>query len=107
MEDSFLFVDSAAVDGPLRKRIRRHVMAGRNAGKTFHRRSRLELVHDVDRVTSKQRRFGSSEDKQGFTNNKEILPIMNDRNFTNPFRSLSFRWEPTAGALDILDECWL
>lgn len=98
MADSFLFVDSARVDGSLRKRIRRHVMAGRNAGKTFHRRSKLDLAHNSDRS-------GRSEDKQGYPNNKEIVPIMNDRNFTNPFRSLPFLWEPTASALDILDEC--
>jgi hypothetical protein len=105
MDKPFLFVNSAAVDGRLRKRIRRHVMAGRNAGKTFHRRSRLDLSHDVDRQVSDKQISGISEEDEGYTNSKETFPIINDKNFRSPFRSLRFSWKTTAGALDILDEC--
>ena len=41
MERSFLFVDGVQADKSSKRLLRRHVMKGKNAGKTVHRRSRL------------------------------------------------------------------
>jgi len=44
METSFAFVDGTNVDKSTRKMMRRHVMMGKNAGKTIHRRSKRDLL---------------------------------------------------------------
>ncbi|EHK20396.1 uncharacterized protein TRIVIDRAFT_48760 [Trichoderma virens Gv29-8] len=41
---TFFFVDGAQTDRAAKKLVRSHVMKGKNAGKRFHRRSRLQLA---------------------------------------------------------------
>lgn len=43
MEQTFLFVDGVNADRASKRLMRRHVMKGKNAGKTFHRPSKLGL----------------------------------------------------------------
>lgn len=105
MEHPFLFVNGISVDRSVRKRIRRHVMTGRNVGKTHHRRSRLDLIRDVNRQTSEQNDSADPGNQQVYTTSTECFPIMNDRNLGNPFRDLSFSWEVPVSALGILEEC--
>ena len=44
MEQSFCFVNGIHLDQTAKKRMRRHVMIGKNAGRTLHRRSKKELL---------------------------------------------------------------
>ena len=44
MQQTFCFVNGREVDRLTKKKLRRHVMIGKNAGKTFHRRSRKDLA---------------------------------------------------------------
>ena len=46
MEQQFFFIDGMHADRAAKRRMRRHVMKGKNAGKTFQRRSKagLQLV---------------------------------------------------------------
>ncbi|RGP75148.1 hypothetical protein FLONG3_5832 [Fusarium longipes] len=50
MEHEFLFVDGLHTDKTSKKLMRRHVMKGKNAGKTFHRPSRVVRYHTVERI---------------------------------------------------------
>lgn len=43
MGKQFMFVDTNNVDPKTRRKMRRHVMAGKNAGRTVHRPSKLAL----------------------------------------------------------------
>ncbi|KAI1051637.1 hypothetical protein LB506_003046 [Fusarium annulatum] len=44
MQQNFFFVDGLNADKTSKKLMRRHVMKGKNAGKTFHRPSRTNQV---------------------------------------------------------------
>jgi hypothetical protein len=44
METTFHFVDARQTDRAAKRRMRSHVMKGKNAGRTIHRRSRLTLT---------------------------------------------------------------
>ncbi|CCT71038.1 uncharacterized protein FFB20_07445 [Fusarium fujikuroi] len=44
MEQNFFFVDGLNADKTSKKLMRRHVMKGKNAGKTFHRPSRTSQI---------------------------------------------------------------
>jgi hypothetical protein len=53
MENNFFFVDGLQADRASKKLMRRHVMKGKNAGKTFHRPSKANQVvryHAMDRI---------------------------------------------------------
>lgn len=60
MEKTFLFIDGHQADRSTKRLMRRHVMMGKNAGKTIHRPSRRDLDikrrpavnHTYPRVTS-------------------------------------------------------
>jgi hypothetical protein len=43
MQQPFCFVDSNHIDKLTKKRMRRHVMMGKNAGRTIQRRSRKDI----------------------------------------------------------------
>ena len=54
MEKTFYFIDGIRPDKTSKKLMRRHVMKGKNSGKTIHRPSRLHQSHtsrhlDLDR----------------------------------------------------------
>jgi hypothetical protein len=44
MQQTFCFVNGTHVDKLTKKRMRRHVMMGKNAGRTIHRKSRRDLI---------------------------------------------------------------
>lgn len=45
MTQEFCFVNATDIDKMTKKRMRRHVMMGKNAGKTVHRRSKKDQIH--------------------------------------------------------------
>ncbi|KAH7182594.1 uncharacterized protein B0J16DRAFT_343928 [Fusarium flagelliforme] len=54
MEQTFFFVDGLKADRKSKKLMRRHVMKGKNAGKTFHRPSKVNQIvryHAMERIT--------------------------------------------------------
>ncbi|MBV36668.1 MAG: hypothetical protein CMP47_14640 [Rickettsiales bacterium] len=69
MEDNFAFIDCTKSDRSTKKLVRSHAMKGKNAGKTHHRRSRLDLsrshksgqsalVQPLDRLNNQECRMG-------------------------------------------------
>lgn len=102
MERTFQFVDnSATVDGVTRKLVRSHVMKGKNAGKTVHRRSRLEL--GASRTT--RRYFETlSEDEAAKRRNLEISrPV--ERNLGNVLNTFHFPVELNESSLKSMHQC--
>ncbi len=101
MEKSFHFVDtSVEVDRVARKSMRSHVMRGKNAGKTVHRRSRLELGGAV-RTT-----FGDASllhEEAGRRNAETLGPVV--RNLGNVLRTFRFPVELSQSALKSIDLC--
>lgn len=57
MEQSFCFVNGMQLDRVAKKQMRRHVMMGKNAGKTVHRRSKKELLR-VQTAAVKRKKEG-------------------------------------------------
>jgi hypothetical protein len=107
MGKRFLFVDSTDVDRTTRKSIRRHVMNGKNAGKTHHRSSRLDLIRRTpynNNRTTFQRSASTSNEEEAEADQELSCPVTNYRNLGNPFLSLSFPLELTPRSLKVINE---
>jgi len=99
MEKAFQFVDSSAkVDRVTRKLMRSHVMKGKNAGKTVHRRSRLEL--GAGRTPCDDASFQNETRKR---NSEELGPV--PRNLGNVLRTFQFPVELSESSLKNIDQC--
>jgi hypothetical protein len=100
MEKTFQFVDSSAkVDRVTRKLIRSHVMKGKNAGKTVHRRSRLEL--GAGRTPCGDASLPNGEARK--RNAEELGPVA--RNLGNVLRTFQFPVELSENSLKIINQC--
>ncbi|KUJ07844.1 uncharacterized protein LY89DRAFT_789506 [Mollisia scopiformis] len=97
MKKTFQFVDGsgAKVDKVTRKSIRSHVMKDRNAGKTVHRRSRLELPTPCDDSRKEARK--SNEEDSG--------PVA--RNLGNVLRTFPFPVELSESSLKSIDQFFI
>jgi len=99
MEKTFQFVDSSAkVDRVTRKLMRSHVMKGKNAGKTVHRRSRLEL--GAGRTPCGDASLPNGARKR---NAEELGPVA--RNLGNVLRTFQFPVELGESSLKIINQC--
>ncbi|OKL63372.1 hypothetical protein UA08_01924 [Talaromyces atroroseus] len=107
MDKSFLFVDSTHVDSTTRKSIRRHVMNGKNVGKTHRRSSRFDLVRRTP-YNYDNRTFGRSPraSAENATNAIQSVPcpVANHKNLGNSLLSLSFPMELTSHSLKVINE---
>lgn len=104
MEKTFQFVDSTKVDSVTRKVMRSHVMRGKNAGKTVHRRSRLDLgagrmpydnaspLRDLQSLHEAKRR-----------DSEELRSI--ERNLGNVLCTFPFPVELSENSLKTIDRC--
>jgi hypothetical protein len=100
MEKTFKFVDSSAkVDRVTRKLMRSHVMKGKNAGKTVHRRSRFEL--SAGRTPCSDACFPNEEARK--RNAEELGPVA--RNLGNVLRTFQFPVELSESSLKSIDQC--
>lgn len=100
MTKTFQFVDSSAkVDRVTRKSMRSHVMKGKNAGKTVHRRSRLEL--GARRTHCDDASFPAEEARK--PNAEELGPVA--RNLGNVLRTFHFPVELSESSLKSIDQC--
>lgn len=100
MEKTFKFVDSSAkVDRVTRKLMRSHVMRGKNAGKTVHRRSRFEL--SAGRTPCGDASFPNEEARK--RNAEELGPVA--RNLGNVLRTFQFPVELSESSLKSIDQC--
>jgi len=100
MKKTFHFVDgSDKVDRVTRKSMRSYVMKGKNAGKTVHRRSRLDLgagrtpCNDASVPNEKARK----------PNTEELGPVA--RNLGNVLRTFRFPVKLSESSLESIDQC--
>jgi len=105
MDKTFQFVDSTMIDGVTRKLMRSHVMKGKNAGKTVHRRSRFDL--NTGRIqrdySSVPRDLVARHEAVEKRSLKEVGPI--PRNRGNVLRTFRFPVELAEGSLKTIDQC--
>lgn len=100
MEKTFQFVDtSAKVDSTTRKLMRSHVMKGKNAGKTVHRRSRREL--GAGRATYDDTSFPENEARM--RSSEELGPVA--KSLGSALRTFQFPVELSENALKSVDNC--
>ncbi len=106
MEKSFFFVDGTQVNKTTRKLMRSHVMKGKNAGRTIHRPSKLDLTKGSPYHYQPLQRDRYLPDEDA-TSAKQIqsYPTVIARNIGNLFVTLSFPLELTANSLDIISQC--
>lgn len=109
MDQKFLFVDGVETGKAARKRIRRHVMNGKNAGKKVHRRSRLDLIRPApyyQKQKFSQQREPQIVEKQVTRMDQSLAcPIMSHRSLGNPFRTLSYPVETTSYTINVFNQC--
>ncbi|UKZ73630.1 hypothetical protein TrVFT333_001278 [Trichoderma virens FT-333] len=80
---TFFFVDGAQTDRAAKKLVRSHVMKGKNAGKRFHRRSRLQLalprLHAGERAVILRQELDKSQKEYHYSDEEhaELTSIMN------------------------------
>lgn len=80
-EKTFYFFDSIKADRESKKLMRRHVMKGKNAGKTFHRPSRLALAEArragaVDGFYPQHARYCNQEGRYAYWMNLSARTVM-------------------------------
>lgn len=93
---TFLFVDGLSADRSARKRLRQHVMKGKNAGRKLNRRSRASPTERASPVIPPQ---GLIFNRQNFSLAKHV------RSFGVTMRSLPFPTKVTSHDLRTIDEC--
>ncbi|RYP45354.1 hypothetical protein DL768_008291 [Monosporascus sp. mg162] len=99
MDKTFHFVDGIRSDRASRRQMRRFVMKGKNAGKTFHRPSRLKLDRHQPDTSSALARISGGADKGALASSTAI-----ERVFGNVFLTLSLPVEFSPHSLRIINE---
>ena len=100
MEKTFQFVDtSAELDKSTRKLMRSHVMKGKNAGRTVHRRSKFELGE-----WGTPRGAATFPDEEATKRNLDGLePVA--RNLGSVLRTFRFPVELSENSLKMINQC--
>jgi hypothetical protein len=104
MEKTFCFIDGTQPDKTSKRLMRQHVMKGKNAGKKFHRRSRLGL-----RITPHQPKTITAGDvhQEGHCTDKIGAPSSTiNRNFGDTIFTSSIPVvEINPHSLNIINQC--
>lgn len=86
--------------------MRSHVMKGKNAGKTFHRPSRLDLARPRPyHYTTLLRTSRATNEEETSADSRGLCPITIARNLGNVFLTFSFPLELTPDSLKVIDQC--
>ncbi|RYP24905.1 hypothetical protein DL767_008529 [Monosporascus sp. MG133] len=102
MDKTFHFVDGIRGDRVSRRQMRRFVMKGKNAGKTFHRQSRLKLARHQPNTSSALARISGDADKGVLASSTTIERVLG-----NVFLTLSLPVEFSPHSLKVINECKL
>lgn len=104
MQQTFCFVNGTHVDKLTKKRMRRHVMMGKNAGRTIHRKSKRDLlptqVARMPAVSSVAMPQEPTYDRFAFLDNYRPDSIYNE-----VLCGLSFPVKLTAQFAEIISNC--
>ena len=100
---SFQFVDGANIDSTARKSIRSHVMKGKNARRTIHRQSRLNLSSSWPPPNHKapQRTLQGSRRDEDPTG----ISMQVSRNLGSVFLTFRFPIELTPHSIKVVNQC--
>jgi hypothetical protein len=86
--------------------MRSHVMKGKNAGKTFHRASRLDLARQRPcHYTGLLRTSRAPNEDETSADSRSLCPITIPRNIGNVLLTFSFPLELTPDSLKIINQC--
>ncbi|RYP43306.1 hypothetical protein DL770_011743 [Monosporascus sp. CRB-9-2] len=99
MDKTFHFLDGIRGDRASRRQMRRFVMKGKNAGKTFHRPSRLKLARNQTNTSSALVRTSGDVDKGVLTSSNAIERVLG-----NVFLTLSLPVEFSPHSLKVINE---
>ncbi|RYO78812.1 hypothetical protein DL766_008717 [Monosporascus sp. MC13-8B] len=99
MDKTFHFVDGIRGDRASRRQMRRFVMKGKNAGKTFHRPSRLELARHQQNTSRALVRISGDAGKGVLAS-----PTAIERVLGNVFLTLSLPVEFSPHSLKVINE---
>lgn len=108
MEKTFYFVNGISPDEPSKKLMRRHVMKGKNAGKTIRRRSRLDLQVAQYRPNTAGNPSHISEnlnEEDQSADWRYESPNRLDTRFGDAFLTFSLPVEVTPNSREIINEC--
>ncbi|CAH0058085.1 unnamed protein product [Clonostachys solani] len=101
MSNKFLFIDGIQADRNAKKQMRRHVMRGKNAGKTFHRPSKLVPAGPKILDTWSRSRVARQFNKG------ESLTLDVDENFGDAYHSCNIPVNVPPAARRIIDEFFI
>ncbi|RYP64384.1 hypothetical protein DL771_008778 [Monosporascus sp. 5C6A] len=99
MDKTFHFVDGIRDDRASRRQMRRFVMKGKNAGKTFNRPSRLELARHKPNTRRALARISGDADKGVLASSTAIERVLG-----NVFLTLSLPVEFSPYSLKVINE---
>jgi len=108
----FQFVSSGPLDRNTRKKLRSHVMKGKNAGKRVHRASRLDLARrtaiDMTIPRFRLRRLLDADNSTDSSDEHGIPQFQSEsvsRNLSNIFLTFGTPMELSPGSLSIINHC--
>ena len=110
MRKTFYFVDGIQADKTSKRLMRRHVMKGKNAGKRFHRPSKLGLQvaqrqPDINETTLSSRIYGDLNEVECRSNWRYVSPTTVARSCEKSFLIFSLPVEVPPASMKIINEC--
>lgn len=103
MEKTFHFMDGLQADREARRKMRRHVMLGKNAGKTIHRPSRRD--GEKSREVTGGAVVAKNSKPYGSTDWQCVSSSIIGRPLGNTFLTISLPVRLTTQALQVVNEC--
>jgi hypothetical protein len=100
MAQTFFFINGIHVDKASKRQVRRHVMKGKNAGKTVNRPSRLKQ-HDAKRISNR----GVQDERTTDEGDPMAISIPAFGNLSNTSSVFWLPVEVTHQSLIVIHEC--